>query len=353
MNEKRPENILVHFPNWVGDVVMATPALRSIRDGNPNAFISVLIRPQVRRIIEGLPFFDEIIEYDSTSGHRGFIQKYRLARSLKEKGFSLSIILPNSFSSAALSFMAAIPHRVGYRTDGRRFLLTQSVPQPTEKGEVVPIPMVDRYLALCEELAYPIVSRKTALALANGTRRHVDGLYEKLVLDRKKTLVTVIPGASFGSSKCWPAEYFASVCDGLIDRYTVQIMIVPGPGEEDIARQIESLMRHKPHNCVQDIVSLEDLKAVIGDSSLVITNDTGPRHYAVAFDVPVVVIMGPTDPRYTNYGLEKTKILRVHLDCSPCHLKECPYDHECMKAVTAEKVIEACEEFLGPVIGDR
>jgi heptosyltransferase-2 len=326
---------------------MATPALRAIRNGNPNATVSVLVRPQVRQIVEGLPFFDEIIEYDSTSRHRGILKKYQLARSLKKKGFSLSIILPNSFSSAVLSFMAGIPQRVGYRTDGRRFLLTQSIPQPTEADEVVPVPMVERYLAICEKLAYPVETRKTALRLANGTRHHVEQLYSELAVDREKGLVTVIPGASFGSSKCWPAEYFAQVCDELINRHEVQIMIVPGPGEEDIARRIESLMRHTAHNCVKKIVSLEELKAIISDSTLVITNDTGPRHYAVALGVPVVVVMGPTDPRYTNYGMEKTKLLRVDLDCSPCHLKECPGDHECMRAIGPERVIEACEELMG------
>lgn len=348
VSNSKPEKILIHLPNWVGDVVMATPALRSIRDGNPGAAISVLIRPQVRQIIEGLPFFDEIIEYDSTSRHRGVMQKYRLARSLRKKDFSLAIIFPNSFSSAILSLMAGIPRRIGYRTDGRRLLLTKSLPQPTVNGHVVPIPMVERYLALCEELAYPIASRKTKLVSTNGTRRQVAALYDKLQVERDKRLVTVIPGASFGSSKCWPAEYFARVGDALIDRHNVEVMIVPGPGEEEIARHIESLMIHKPHNCVATIVPLEELKGIIEDSALVITNDTGPRHYAVAFDVPVVVIMGPTDPRYTNYGLEKTRLMRVDMDCSPCHLKECPGDHECMKAVTAEQVIEACEELLGP-----
>ncbi len=325
---------------------MATPALRSIREGNPHADIALLIRPQVRQILAGLPYFDEIIEYDSTAAHRGVLHKYRLAKSLSKRGFSLSIIMPNSFSSAALSFMAGIPRRIGYRTDGRRLLLTQSLPAPTDKGQVVPMPMVDRYLALCEHLHYPIGSRHTALALANGTRGNVDVLYQRLGVRRDRPLVTMVPGASFGSSKCWPAERFAKVGDALIERHGIELLIVPGPGEEDIARKVEALMEHRPFNCIKEIVSLEALKAIVSDSSLVVTNDTGPRHYAVAFGIPVVVIMGPTDPRYTEYGLEKTRLLRVDLECSPCHLKKCPTDHECMQAITADQVINACEELL-------
>lgn len=346
MNEK-PQKILVHCPNWVGDVVMATPALRSIRESNPGAYIAVLIRPQVRQIIEGLPFFDKIIEYDSTATHRGLLQKYRMGRKLRGERFALSIIFPNSFSSAAVSFVAGIPRRVGYRTDGRRVLLTHSLPPPTEQGRVVPMPMVDRYLSLCEYLGYAIEIRSTVLALANGTREQVNALYQRLGVLRDRPLVSMIPGASFGSSKCWPAERFARVGDKLIEKYGVQLMIIPGPGEEAIARQIESLMHEQPCNCVETIVSLEELKAIISDSSLVITNDTGPRHYAVSFGIPTVVIMGPTDPRYTNYGLEKSTLLRVDLECSPCHLKECPRDHECMREITEHQVIRACEELLG------
>jgi heptosyltransferase-2 len=160
-------------------------------------------------------------------------------------------------------------------------------------------------------------------------------------------MVSIIPGASFGSSKCWPPEYFAEVADQLTESYGVQILIIPGPAEQEIAARIESHMRHHPFSFTERIISLEHLKAVISDSDLVITNDTGPRHYAVALDTPVVVIMGPTDPRYTNYCLTKTRLLREDTECGPCHLKACPTDHRCMKNISPQRVIKACEEFLG------
>jgi len=348
MVEKSPDKkILVHCPNWVGDLVMATPALRTIRENNPRSYFAVMVRPQIRPIIEGLPYFDEIIEYDSKSFDRGLKRKWQVSRKLKKSGFTLSIILPNSFSSAAVSFMAAIPYRVGYRTNCRGFMLTHPISQPEQDGKVVPVPMVDRYLNICTHLQYSIRSRKTAVRFSNGTRESVNKFYHYWQIKRNKPMVSMIPGASFGSSKCWPPENFALVGDALIEKYGVQLMIIPGPGEEEIARTIESRMCHRPINFAKEIISLEYLKAIISDSDLVVTNDTGPRHYAVAFGTPVVVIMGPTDPRYTNYALEKTRLLREELDCSPCHRKICPLDHRCMRNITADRVIKACEEFFG------
>ena len=207
--------------------------------------------------------------------------------------------------------------------------------------------MVDRYLDICSQLNYTISSRKTMLWFSNGTRESVNDFYQKWGINRNKPLVSIIPGASFGSSKCWPPENFARVGDKLIERYGVQLMIIPGPGEEEIALRIESGMGQRPFNFVKEVISLEYLKAITSDSALVVTNDTGPRHFAVAFDTPVVVIMGPTDPRYTNYNLGKTRILREDLECSPCHLKVCPTDHPCMRNISADRVIKACEEFLG------
>ena len=347
MTDKKLDKILLHCPNWVGDLVMATPFLRTVRENNPDSHIAVMVRPQIQAVIESLPYYDEVISYDSKLLDRMLKRKWQVSRKLKKSDFRLSIILPNSFSSAFLSFVSGIPHRIGFRTNGREFMLTQAIPPPKENGTVVPITMVDRYLTLCSHLNYSISSRKTVLQFSPGTRETVDNFYQQWGINQSKPIVSIIPGASFGSSKCWPPENFAQVGDALIERYSAQILIMPGPGEEEIARRIELGMHHRPFNRVAEIISLEHLKAIVSDSALVVTNDTGPRHYAVAFDTPVVVIMGPTDPRYTNYGMGKTRLLRKDLDCSPCHRKVCPTDHSCMKDISADRVLQACEEFLG------
>ena len=346
MQGKKYDKILVHCPSWVGDLVMATPTLRAIRENNPAAHIALLVRPQIRQVIEGLPYYDELIEYDSKSLHRKWKDKFSLSRKLKKSRFSLAIILPNSFSSAAVSFLAGIPARVGYNTNLRGFMLTHKISPPQEKGKVVPIPMVERYLMICKALHYTISSERTELSILSNTREAVNKLYQHRGINQDKSLVVMVPGGSFGPSKLWPPEYFAQGGDSLIEKYGAQVIIIAGPGEELIAEQIDSLMRSRPFVFTTEDISLEYLKAIISDAALVVTNDTGPRHFAVAFDVPVIVMMGSTDPRYTNYSLEKTKLLREDLECSPCQLKVCPTDNRCMRNISVDKVVKACEEFL-------
>jgi heptosyltransferase-2 len=206
--------------------------------------------------------------------------------------------------------------------------------------------MVGRYLNICKALGYTISSERTALAILSDTREAVNTLYQRRGIDQEKPLVVLVPGGSFGPSKLWPPEYFAQTGDFLIEKYGVQVIVTAGPGEEAIALRIESLMRNRPFVFTPQDISLEYLKAIISDAALVVTNDTGPRHFAVAFGIPVVVMMGSTDPRYTNYDLGKTKIVQADLDCVPCQLKVCPTDNRCMSSLSVEKVVEACEEFL-------
>ena len=159
-------------------------------------------------------------------------------------------------------------------------------------------------------------------------------------------VIGINPGARFGSSKCWPPEYFARLAEMIEQRWNCKIIMSTGPGEQDIGDQIVSLSRATIINPGPDNMTLELLKPLIQRCRLLITNDTGPRHYAVAFDIPVVVIMGPTDPRYTDANLEKTIIVRRDLECVPCHHKKCALHHSCMAEILPEEVMQAAEELM-------
>jgi heptosyltransferase-2 len=132
----------------------------------------------------------------------------------------------------------------------------------------------------------------------------------------------------------------------LSERFDCKLLLFIGPGEEEIGRTIVKLSKACIIDTGPDKVDLALLKPLIKRCRLLITNDTGPRHYAVAFDIPVVVIMGPTDPRYTHVNLEKTVVLRHDLECSPCHLKECSLNHNCMTEISPEAVLTASEQLL-------
>ena len=341
-----PKKILVRCPNWVGDVIMATPAFRSLRRYFREAKISLLLKPKLKKILEESPWFDQMIDFIPGGNGEKKDGYFSLVRKLREEKFDLAVVFPNSFSSALMVWMAGIRKRLGYRRNGRGFLLTDKIEPLKESGKIMPVSMVDYYLSLVSYLGCETADRKTELFLSEENKKTGEDLFKPYGIKRNDLLIAIAPGASFGTSKCWPGEFFARVADLLQEKYRVRILLLPGPGEEDRAGEIEKLMKKKPVNFCNPVLSLDLLKAVIYQCSLLLANDSGPRHFAHAFDKPTVVIMGSTDPRYTAYYQEKTTVLREDLPCSPCHLKECPADHQCMRLITPKKVFSACEELI-------
>jgi heptosyltransferase-2 len=157
-------------------------------------------------------------------------------------------------------------------------------------------------------------------------------------------LVGLNPGAAWGSSKCWPPERFAAVGDGLSESGGAKIIVLAGPGEEGVQSAIVAKMARPVLAPEPGRVPLDVLKPLVKRLKLLVTNDTGPRHFANAFGIPSVVVMGPTDRRYTSNPRERAVVLQSGIECVPCHLKTCPRDHQCMLEITPEKVIE---EALG------
>lgn len=325
---------------------MATPALRAIRSGFPQSHITWFVKPSVKGVIENLAYCDEILEYDDTDRGSGIGLIFSWAMRLRRKRIDLAVILPNSFSSALMVFLAGIKRRVGYSREGRGLLLTDPIQPIREGSKIVPISMVEYYLRITDALKCPRPTMAPELSVSSGAKEKAESLLERFGVDEKRMIVVMIPGAAYGSSKCWKPAYFARVADHLIEEYASNVLIVPGPEEVKIAREIEARMHQKPFVLADPVIPLDVLMAIIQRCSLVITNDTGPRQFAVAFNRPVVVLMGPTDPRYTNLNLDRTVVLRVDLDCSPCQLKICPRDHQCMTEITPDRVIHASERLI-------
>jgi heptosyltransferase-2 len=207
--------------------------------------------------------------------------------------------------------------------------------------------MTEYYLEICRWMGLKTAKQiKPRLFVGEEIFRRGESLIRKYGICEKDTVIGLNPGASFGSSKCWPAEHFAELAELFESQLDARIILFCGPGEENIAQAIIGRSRAKIIDTRQDRIDLELLKPLVQRCNLLITNDTGPRHYAVAFDVPVVVIIGPTDPRYTNSNLEHTIVLRKELLCSPCHKKVCPSRHECMTSILPGEVFAAAEKLL-------
>ncbi|MBW2279798.1 MAG: lipopolysaccharide heptosyltransferase II [Deltaproteobacteria bacterium] len=320
--------------------MMATPALRALKTAHPQAEIVFEARAFIRELVDGLPTVDAFLEDDG----RGVLSR---AARLRRERFDWAVLLPDSARAAAAPFLARIPVRVGYARDPlRRALLTRSLEPPSVDGKRVPVSMIERYLRLTRELGCADAGEELDVAIDESTRSAVRARLEAAGMRDAAGYVVVTPGANFGASKLWPAEHFAEACDRLARELGLRTVLAPGPGEEPIVAAIAERMQEKPVALVDPVTGLAALAALIDDARLLLTNDTGPRHIAVACGTPVVVVMGPTDPRHTAHLLERQRVLREDVDCSPCHLKVCPIDHRCMTRLSPERVVRAGEELL-------
>jgi heptosyltransferase-2 len=159
-------------------------------------------------------------------------------------------------------------------------------------------------------------------------------------------LVGIAPGAAYGPSKRWPVERFAAVADRLAEEAGAQCVLLTGPGEEDTRDAMRKLVKHELLTCDEDRPTIDTLKATVSLLQLIVCNDSGPRHVAMAMNVPAVCIMGPTRPVYTEGPYETGRVLRVNVDCGPCQQPVCKTDHRCMTQITPDAVAEAALAYL-------
>ena len=336
--------VLVRCPNWVGDVVAATPTFDCLRQNFTAARIIAVIRNYAKGVIDSGPWFDEIIGCDDKS-YRGFLS---LVGTIRRKKPDLAVLLPNSLRSTPPVVLGGAKSVYGYRRGARTLFLTGGPKPMRDRAGIVPLPMTDYYIQICRWMGLTLPSDlRPRLFFSNDMAERAAELLSGYGIQPDDMVIGLNPGAKFGSSKCWPPEYFGRLCDQLTATWKCKIILFAGPGEEQLASQVVAHTAVPVINTGPDRVDLALLKPLIQRCQLLITNDTGPRHYAVALGVPVVVLMGPTDPRYTNANLEKTRVIRHELQCSPCHEKVCPLGHHnCMTGIEPGRVLEESKNLL-------
>jgi len=336
------ETLAVRCPNWVGDVVMATPVFECLRNALPQARIVGVLKRSMQGILKDSPWFDAFVDADDKTWV-GFQQMRSHLRALAPEA---AVLLTNSWRSALILRLSGIRRLYGYRRQGRGVLLAGG-PVASRNGRITPKPTIQQYLEICRWLGLDLPGRpKPTLFIGDPLRRRGAEFLAKYGIGDDDFVVGVTPGASFGSSKCWPAECFAELAEMCRRRFAAKVILFCGPGEQDIRRAILEKTRADVIDAQAGGLDLEILKPLVKRCNLFITNDTGPRHYAVAFDVPVVVLMGSTDPRYTDANTDRTIVVRKELDCSPCHKKVCPREHECMNEIRPAEVLAAAEQLL-------
>jgi len=327
----------VRTTNWIGDAVMTTPALNVVRETFPDAHITVVANPLVAQLFEFHPDCDEVIVYDRQGQHAGAVGFLRFVAMLRGRKFDCAILFQNAIEAAVIAFLAGVPKRVGYVTDGRRLLLNHPVPVGDAERA---LHHTDYYLHMLAQRGVATGVKQQRLALRP---EEISRAAETLPRGR---FAVINPGAAYGSAKRWIPERFAEVADILVSRYGLSIILSGGPGEIEIGDDIAKAMQ-SPHQNLIGKTSVRQMMAVLAASSLMVTNDSGPMHVAAAFGVPMVAIFGPTDHTTTSPWGTRAQIVRHPVECSPCMLRQCPIDHRCMQRVTVDDVLSAAAGLLG------
>ena len=319
----KPFRILIRSSNWLGDAVMSVPAVRAIKNGRPDARVSIAVPEKLAALWKIVPEVDEIIVLPSKS----VVAAAQLFR--RRPPFDVAILFPNSLRSALEVFLAGIPRRVGWRGHGRRWLINQA-PRASIPAGI--IHQTYKYLELASTLGAVVTPEfPSAKSITDRRGRFKFGL---------------CPGAEYGPAKRWPR--FAEVAQEIAGRFAVQWILFGTAGDGAIGDKVAEVLGD---NCVNRIgqTTLEQLINELRGCDLLLTNDTGTMHLAALLRVPTVSIFGSTEPQRTGPLGQGHRILRHHVECSPCFLRECPLDFRCMAAVTNAEVVAGIEQMMAKV----
>jgi heptosyltransferase-2 len=330
--------LLIRATNWVGDAIMALPALRAVRTRFPEAEISILALPYVADIYRGEGVADELIGYERNGEHAGIRGREKLAAALRVRKFDAALLLQNAFDAAWIAWRAGIPARIGYDRDARGFLLTQAIRVP-RAGEI-PAHEKYYYLELLKRVgwidAIPEVA-EISLQITDEQARQAEEKLQSFGSMAGAVRIAVGAGASYGSAKCWPPERFAAALNQLVKDRDADVLLFGTPAEAGVSTAIQAGLK-KPAIDLIGKTQIAELPALLSRCTAFLGNDSGAMHVAAAVGLPVVAVFGPTDPYGTAPVTPRCTIVQEKPYCSPCFLRRCPTDHRCMTAIAPETV---------------
>jgi len=337
------QNILVRMPNWIGDLIMATPVLTDLRKAFPQASITAMCRTPLCELLKKDEAIDELFCFTKPSNEFLRRQELRDIISKIEAGkYDLGILLPNSFSSAWWFWLGKVKRRIGYSAHFRKILLTDplSFPQNRKKQH-----LVNTYKQLLAPLGIPL--SKTAPRLyveRNEVEESKELLYQR-GYRKGQVLIGINPGAAYGSAKCWPPDRFRALAMKLLDETDASIVFF---GDSSTASLVKEICQGLPERVINlaGVTSLRELACIIKDCSVLVTNDSGPMHIGAAFGTPLVALFGSTDETVTGpYDREKS-VIHKQVKCSPCFKRVCPIDFRCMNQIGVDEVAECVHDRL-------
>ena len=341
---------VVFLPNWIGDLVMATPAIRALREHWPSRRLIGVCKPYVAETLAGSDWFDELILFDAkgTRDQRFFKVLWKLQRET----IDVAALFPNSFRVALLAQLAGCRRIVGFARYFRDSLLTHRLyPKRGSHGKLKPTPIIDDYNAIVERIGVPKPGHRLELFTTPHDEALADAVWTRLKLHRYAHVVGLNPGGAFGSSKHWPVEHFIELARDLVRDGSTGVVVLCGPSERATAHKIASRANHAAVTALADTpLSIGLTKAMVRRLDLLVTTDSGPRHFAAAFNRPVVSLFGPTHQEWTDTYFAQEIRLQLDVPCGPCQQRICPEGHhKCMTELTPRMVLAAARQRFSPL----
>jgi heptosyltransferase II len=340
--------IAVFLPNWLGDVAMATPALRALRRHfGPAAQIVGIMRPYLADVLAGTAWLDQQWFFNPRAKDRSQ-RAWAIAQRMRAENFDVAVLMTNSLRTAVVAWLGRAKQRIGYVRYGRGPLLTGKLYPRREGRQIVPLPMVESYLELAYAVGCSKESPRLELTTVEADRRSADAVFERLGLRGDGRVMAINSSGAYGGSKLWPIEYFAELARRIVGELDHDVLVMCGPKEKDIARRIVALSGcARVFSMADQPMDLGTAKACIARCRLMVSTDSGPRHVAAALGLPVVTMFGPMLPVWSENPTQRAANLVLDLDCIGCHKRVCPLGHHrCMRDLSVDRVFAAVTSLV-------
>lgn len=332
-----PKNILIRMPNWLGDLVMATPIIQDLRNHWPEARITAMCQSHGGALLEHDPHLNEIYSFKKPSGWIHRAQHMDLIDTLRRGEYDLGILLTNSFSSAWWFWRGHVANRIGFKGNFRSLLLNKALPFPAHKEKQH---LVMTYKALLEPLGIPISSTAPTLYVSDEEKKHALARLESDgYRPGEHILVGINPGAAYGSAKCWLPDRFHLLTQRLLEDPRIVIAYFGDHSGAPLVNEICKGFEDRVINFAGR-TNIRELMALIQACAVMLTNDSGPMHIADALKTPLVALFGSTSDVKTG-PYRGGVVIHKHVECSPCYKRVCPIDFRCMKQIEVEEVYQA------------
>ncbi len=328
------KKILIIEPNWLGDILFTTPAIRAIREKNPDAFIACMIHPRCTELLEDNPDINKLMLFDERVLHRSILGKLLFIRDLRRFKFDTVISFHRSMSRILIAYLSGISRRIGYYTRKRSWLLTDSVePQAT------PLHRVEYFLNITRAVGIDTDNKDYQFSIPESSVKSAESILEKAGIGADDEFFVVNPGGNW-LAKRWPEQRYARLCKELKAKYGKKIFLTGAFKDRELSEEIMRMSGGSAIN-ICGKTSLKELAVIMRKAKVVVANDSGPMHIAISQKAPTIALFGPTSPEITGpYGSGEYAILQRWTDCAiPCYAV-CE-DYKCMKAITVEDVLEA------------